>query len=100
MPGRVWRYVRCRCTKYDDLARQLRLQDQRGGVLGWRGQPRVEKLDVLHFQPAFFGNCNWPAFGSDLNPMTRTLPAKARYDGNPVCDSSLSAPTNLRIIRQ
>jgi len=72
------------------------------GVAFWDGGANHALKNSMYYtsKPAFFGNCNWPAFGPDLNPMTRTLPAKARYDGNPVCDSSLSAPTNLRIIRQ
>ena len=35
----------------------------------------------LTSKPSFFGNLSWPAVGPDINPMTGTIPAKARYEG-------------------
>jgi hypothetical protein len=73
------------------------------GVAFWDGGTNHSLKNSMYYssKPAFFGNCAWPAFGPDLSPVTRTLPAKARYDGSSACDSSApTAPTNLRIIRQ
>lgn len=39
----------------------------------------------LSGKPSFFGSCAWPPFGSDLTPLTGTLPAKAWYDGTNDC---------------
>ena len=52
-------------------------------------------------KPWFFGNCPWPVNGPDLSPVTRTLPAKDRYEGGGVCvgvpAQAPQAPNNLRI---
>jgi hypothetical protein len=72
------------------------------GVAFWDGGADHALRNSMYYssKPAFFGKCDWPAFGPDLSPVTRTLPAKAHYEGSPACDgSTLSAPTNLRIIR-
>src|SRR5436305_4880343 len=60
------------------------------GVAFWDGGANHALKSSMYYtsKPAFFGNCNWPVFGPDFNPVTRTLPAKARYDGSPACDSS------------
>jgi Pectate lyase superfamily protein len=50
-------------------------------------------------KPAFFGGLPWPAIGSDLSPMTGTIPAKERYEGRTIPpDGAPSAPTGLRIV--
>jgi hypothetical protein len=47
-------------------------------------------------KPAFFGNLPWPAIGPDASPMAGTIPAKERYNGNPVGASVRpNPPTNL-----
>ncbi len=44
-------------------------------------------------KPAFFGRCDWPWNGADLSPMTKTLPAKDRYESSSICvDSSVPNP--------
>ena len=53
-------------------------------------------------KPGYFGNCAWPPYGSDLSPLTGTLPAKDRYQGGSACSSGSAAPTapsNLRIVK-
>jgi hypothetical protein len=67
------------------------------GVAFWDGGTDHTLRSSMYYtaKPAFFGGCAWPVFGPDLTPVTRTLPAKARYDGS-AC-SGPAPPTNLRI---
>jgi hypothetical protein len=78
------------------------------GVAFWQaGASQALRSSVYYSsKPSFFGQCNWPVFGPDLNPITRQLPAKARFDGLTTCGDTdpnptptPAAPTNLRIIR-
>jgi hypothetical protein len=57
------------------------------GVAFWDGGANRTLKKSMYYasKPSFFGNCAWPAFGPDLNPMTNTLPAKARYEGSSAC---------------
>jgi len=54
----------------------------------------------LTSKPAFFGCRAWPAIGPDQNPMTKSLPAKDRFDGVDPCGGGdtmpPAAPTNLQ----
>ena len=58
----------------------------------------------LGSKPSFFGNCAWPAFGPDLNPPVKTLPAKDRFEGGSTCQPapspslSVQPPTNLHVV--
>jgi hypothetical protein len=56
--------------------------------------------DSLYYssKPAFFGVCGWPAYGSDLLPMTRILPAQNRYNATQDCGTPPSPPANVRVI--
>ena len=68
------------------------------GVAFWDGGADHTLRNSMYYtsKPAFFGSCGWPAFGPDLNPVTRMLPAQARYAGT-AC-AGIAAPTNLRIV--
>jgi hypothetical protein len=65
------------------------------GVAFWDGGSNHTLKASMYYasKPAFFGNCEWPAFGPDLNPVTNILPAKARYDLNPVCGGVVKPPS-------
>lgn len=53
-------------------------------------------------KPAFFGSCAWPWVDSTGAVKLNTLPARARFDGNPTAcgpgSTPPTAPTNLRIV--
>ena len=68
------------------------------GVAFWDGGAEHALRNSMYYtsKPAFFGSCGWPAFGPDLNPVTRLLPAKVRYEG--AACAGLAPPTNLRIV--
>ncbi len=42
----------------------------------------------LSSKPAYFGSCIWPPIGSDLTPMTSSIPAKLRFLANPLSTSA------------
>jgi len=51
-------------------------------------------------KPGWFGSLQWPAIGPDLNPMTGTIPAKLRYEGQNVSESPIpQPPLGLRIVQ-
>jgi hypothetical protein len=58
----------------------------------------------LSAKPSFFGNCAWPVFGPDLSPMEKTLPAKARFEGNHACEpastpgAAVQPRANLQVV--
>jgi Pectate lyase superfamily protein len=64
------------------------------GVANWDGGSNHTVKASMYYgsKPAFFGSCAWPVFGPDLNPITNTLPAKARFDGTSACTASGPAP--------
>jgi hypothetical protein len=70
------------------------------GVAFWDGGSDHTLRESMYYasKPAFFGSCDWPVFGPDLNPVTRMLPAKARYDGSACAGLAPAAPTSLRIV--
>lgn len=81
------------------------------GVANWDGGANHTLKASMYYpsKPAFFGNCAWPAFGPDRNPVASTLPAKARFEGSASCavasvpanQTNLPAsPTNLRVVTQ
>jgi len=65
-----------------------------GGVAYWDGGSNHTLKPSMYYssKPSFFGSCVWPAFGFDLNPITNTLPAKARYESNSACTVGVVAP--------
>jgi hypothetical protein len=75
------------------------------GVAYWEGGSNHTLRTSMYYtaKPAFFGGCSWPASGPDLSPMTKTLPAQARYVGNTSCgggggtSSGPMPPANLTI---
>jgi len=74
------------------------------GVAYWDGGSNHTLKASMYYgnKPAFFGSCAWPAFGPDLSPITKTLPAQARFQGSASCGSGgaasgPAAPTNLTI---
>jgi Pectate lyase superfamily protein len=76
------------------------------GVAAWDGGADHTLRSSMYYtsKPWFFGNCAWPAFGPDMNPLIGTLPAKARYEGSTACGqvgppppSPPAAPTNLQV---
>lgn len=76
------------------------------GVAHWDGgSTRTALRSSMYYtsKPSFFGSCAWPAFGPDLSPITRALPAKERFELRDTCGSTgqisgPQAPSNLRII--
>jgi hypothetical protein len=74
------------------------------GVAYWDGGSNHILRASMYYgsKPGFFGSCPWPAFGPDLTPLTGTLPAKARFDGDASCNGTLppAPPTNLRATPQ
>jgi hypothetical protein len=74
------------------------------GVAHWDGGSVHDLEDSMYYssKPAFFGSCDWPVFGPDLNPITNVLPAKTRFEGVNSCGATTSAPapaTNVRVVR-
>ena len=72
------------------------------GVAYWEGGSNHALKTSMYYnvKPAFLGSCPWPAFGPDLNPITNTLPAKARFEGAASCGGggstgALVPPTNI-----
>jgi hypothetical protein len=76
-----------------------------GGIAHWDGGAAHTLRPSMYYssKPGFFGSCDWPAFGSDVPGLTKTIPAKERFAGASTCDGTSTtpptAPTNLRIIR-
>jgi hypothetical protein len=71
------------------------------GVAYWDGGSNHTLKSSMYYsiKPAFFGSCSWPAFGPDLSPITNTLPAKARFEGDKSCSGAPvvpAPPTNLQ----
>jgi hypothetical protein len=74
------------------------------GVANWDGGSVHGLGESMYYssKPAFFGSCAWPAFGPDLSPITKVLPAKSRFEGPDSCAGAASAPapaTNVRVVR-
>jgi len=70
------------------------------GVATWASGDHTLAASLYYSaKPPFFGTCNWPAYGSDLTPLTGPIPAVERYHATFACGTPPSAPTNLRIIR-
>jgi hypothetical protein len=73
------------------------------GVAYWEGGSNHTLRNSMYYggKPAFFGSCSWPAFGPDLSPVTKTLPAKARYEGSTACGGTTpdapAPPSNLHV---
>jgi hypothetical protein len=65
-----------------------------GSVATWDGGSNHTLKNSMYYasKPAFFGSCAWPAFGADLNPVTSTLPAKARFEGTTDCAAGGGPP--------
>lgn len=61
------------------------------GVLFWDGGSNHTLPNSMYppysTKPAFFASCAWPPFGPNLNPVTNTLPAVARYQASSPCGS-------------
>ena len=73
------------------------------GVAYWDGGSNHTLRSSMYYtgKPTFFGNCAWPAFGPDLTPVSNTLPAKARFEGNTTCGASQPGPnpaSGLKVI--
>jgi hypothetical protein len=70
------------------------------GVTYWDGGSNHTLRQSMYYSssPGFFGSCAWPAFGPDLVPVAKTLPAKARYEGDTSCngDGGPPPPTYFR----
>ena len=64
------------------------------GVAFWEGGSNHALKKSMYYSsaPAFFGSCAWPTFGPDLSPLTKTLPAKARYEGDTSCNGGGGPP--------
>jgi len=76
------------------------------GVAYWEGGTNHALRTSMYYntKPSYFGVCSWPVFGPDLSPMTKALPAKARFDGVSTCGTGTTppppaAPSNLRVVR-
>jgi hypothetical protein len=74
------------------------------GVAFWDGGADHLLKQSMYYEskPPFFQTCAWPAFGPDLSPVARQLPARSRFEGSS-CDSNRaqpSAPQNLRIVER
>ena len=72
------------------------------GCQGGDGSHILPSSLYLPSKPSFFGNLPWPPIGPDVNPMTGTIPAKARYEGQSYPYGSgdttpPAAPTGLRV---
>jgi hypothetical protein len=71
-------------------------------VTWYRPQQQVPDSLYLTSKPAFFGNCPWPWVDPFGATKVYTLPARARFDGNPnACGPTQpppGPPSNLRII--
>ncbi len=92
-----------RHANYDYYSKTTKYCDESGepGCHGGNASHIIPHSLYLVSKPAFFGSCAWPPFGSDLNPMTGLLPAKARYEGSSVClpaSGVVLPPQNLRLI--
>jgi parallel beta-helix repeat protein len=92
-----------RHANYDYYSNSVKFCDDTGepGCQGGDASHTLPNSLYLASKPSFFGSCSWPAIGSDLSPLVKMLPAKARYEGSSICggsDSAPQAPTNLRMI--
>ncbi len=69
------------------------------GVAFWDGGSSHGMRNSMYYssKPAFFGNCAWPVYGPDLNSVTNTLPAKARYEGSTACGGGSNPPPTVPI---
>ena len=71
------------------------------GVAYWEGGSNHTLKSSMYYasKPSFVGDCAWPAFGPDVTPITNTMPAKARFEGDASCSGNPGAPappTNLK----
>lgn len=53
------------------------------GCQGGTGDTSLPDSMYLTSKPAWWGSLQWPAIGSDLNPMDGNIPAQLRYDNIP-----------------
>jgi len=95
-----------RHMNYDYYTNSIKTCNTSGepGCQSGDGSSNLPDSLYLGSKPSFLGNCAWPVFGPDLNPMVKTLPAKDRFEGGSTCQPapgpvlSVEPPTNLHVV--